>query len=160
MSIVSEILESLWNTSLNYKGMHVNIFGIPKFKNYKKQSVRVAFHRLQKENYISGNLNACSITKKGKYYLKNKSQIFKSFESPFTQEQPRNLICMFDVPENKKAGRDWLRFQLKKFNYIMIQKSVWVGPSPLPKEFLDYIKSIGLKDGIRTFKLAHGFSDK
>ena len=28
----------------------------------------------------------------------------------------------------------------KKFHYVMIQKSVWRGPSPLPKEFLDYIK--------------------
>mgnify|MGYP001586300395 CR=1 FL=1 len=24
----------------------------------------------------------------------------------------------------------------------MIQRSVWVGPSPLPKEFLEYLKSI------------------
>ena len=50
MSIVGEILENLWNTSLSYKGMRVNLFGIPKFKNYKNQSVRVAFHRLQKVN--------------------------------------------------------------------------------------------------------------
>ena len=64
---------------------------------------------------------------------------------------------MFDVPEPKKAEREWLRWHLKKFNYLMIQKSVWVGPSPLPKEFLDYIKSIGLKESLKTFKLAKGY---
>ena len=67
---------------------------------------------------------------------------------------------MFDIPEIKKVERNWLRWHLKKFNYIMIQKSVWVGPSPLPKEFLDYIKSIGLEDGIKIFKLARGFYNK
>ena len=53
---------------------------------------------------------------------------------------------MFDISESKRAEREWLRWHLKKFNYLMIQKSVWVGPSPIPKEFLDYIKSIGLKE--------------
>ena len=40
----------------------------------------------------------------------------------------------------------------------MIQRSVWVGPSPLPKEFMEYLKSIGLKDTIKTFKLEKGFT--
>ena len=67
---------------------------------------------------------------------------------------------MFDVPEPKKAEREWLRWHLKKFNYIMIQKSVWVGPSPLPKEFLDYIKEIDLKENLKTFKLTRGYNLK
>ncbi|OGI94256.1 hypothetical protein A3A03_03235 [Candidatus Nomurabacteria bacterium RIFCSPLOWO2_01_FULL_40_18] len=64
---------------------------------------------------------------------------------------------MFDIPETKKAEREWLRWHLKKFNYSMIQKSVWVGPSPLPKEFLDYIQFIKIKDGFKTFKLAKSY---
>ena len=46
----------------------------------------------------------------------------------------------------------------KEFNYSMIQKSVWVGPSLLPKEFLDYIEKIKIKDGLKTFKLAKGYN--
>lgn len=60
---------------------------------------------------------------------------------------------MFDIPEPKKAEREWFRFHLKKFNYEMIQRSVWVGPSPLPKEFLDYLKEIKLTEYVKTFKL-------
>ena len=160
MSIVRKILENLWNTSLSYKGVRVNLFGIPQFKNYKNESIRVAFHRLQKNKYILGTTSSCYLTNNGKNYLKKKLKTLKSFKSPFTKEQSKNLICMFDVPEKNKKERDWLRFHLKKFNYVMIQKSVWVGPSPLPKEFLDYIKYIGLKDNIKTFKLAHGFLNK
>ena len=36
--MVGEILEELWNTELNYKGVKVNIFGIPRFKKYSKRS--------------------------------------------------------------------------------------------------------------------------
>jgi DNA-binding transcriptional regulator PaaX len=65
---------------------------------------------------------------------------------------------MYDIPHEKKKERDWFRRHLKKFNYIMIQKSVWVGPSPLPKDFLDYVKSIGLLSQLKTFKLAKPYT--
>lgn len=61
---------------------------------------------------------------------------------------------MFDIPEEKKAEREWFRFHLKRFGFEMIQRSVWVGPAPLPKEFLVYLEEIDLKSCIKTFKLA------
>lgn len=67
---------------------------------------------------------------------------------------------MYDIPHEKKKERDWFRRQLKNFHYIMIQKSVWVGPSPLPKDFLDYVKLIGLKNKLKTFKLTKPYLDK
>ncbi len=39
----------------------------------------------------------------------------------------------------------------------MIQRSVWVGPSPLPKDFLDYLKEIKLGDNLKMFKLSKGY---
>ncbi len=80
-----------------------------------------------------------------------------TFESKFEKNAPKNLIVMYDIPHTKKKERDWFRRQLINFDYIMIQKSVWVGPSPLPKEFLDYIKIIGLEDKLKTFKLAKSY---
>jgi len=64
---------------------------------------------------------------------------------------------LYDIPEGMKKERDWFRRTLIKFSFIMIQRSVWVGPSPLPKEFLDYVKFIGLKDTIKMFKLQKGY---
>ncbi|MBK5215715.1 MAG: hypothetical protein JJE53_02830, partial [Candidatus Pacebacteria bacterium] len=40
---------------------------------------------------------------------------------------------------------------------IMIQKSVWVGPSPLPKDFLLYLKEIEIGDDFKIFKLAKSY---
>jgi hypothetical protein len=67
---------------------------------------------------------------------------------------------MFDVPESRKAEREWLRWHLREFQYVMIQKSVWVGPSPLPKKFRDHVKNIGLNNFIKTFKLAKPYQIK
>ena len=47
---------------------------------------------------------------------------------------------MFDVPETKKSRKRMAPLASQKFNYIMIQKSVWVGPSPSAKNFLNYVK--------------------
>lgn len=65
---------------------------------------------------------------------------------------------MYDIPHHQKRERDWFRRQLVNFDYIMIQKSVWVGPSPLPRNFLNYLKEIKIGDSFRTFKLAKPYN--
>ena len=81
-----------------------------------------------------------------------------TFASPFSKKDPKNLIVIYDIPENMKKERNWFRRQLVGFGYEMIQKSVWVGPSPLPKDFKTYIKMIGLMNKLKTFKLAKSHS--
>ena len=64
---------------------------------------------------------------------------------------------MFDIPESRQNERKWLRLHLKDFHYNMIQKSVWIGPSPLPQKFFNYLKEIKLDKCIKTFKLSKPF---
>ena len=100
--------------------------------------------RLKKENYICADGEYLRLLPKSKEYLKRRQDRLKVFSFEFKKDAPRNLLVMFDIPEEKKAEREWFRFHLKRFNFVMIQRSVWVGPSPLPKEFSDYEKKIGL----------------
>lgn len=115
--------------------MKVNAFGLPLLNGEQKRDRKKYFNR------------------KRKFY-------YSTFPSPFDKHSPKNLIVMYDVTEDKKKERDWFRRQLKKFDYIMIQRSVWVGPSPLPKEFLEYVRGIGLKSHLKTFKLAKAYKGK
>ncbi|HEV7424259.1 MAG TPA: CRISPR-associated endonuclease Cas2 [Candidatus Paceibacterota bacterium] len=117
-----------------YKGIKVNAFGLPVSGKHNQ-------HRIKQKN------------RKRNFY-------HKAFLSPFKKDSSKNLIVMYDVTEEKKKERDWFRRQLKNFDYIMIQRSVWVGPSPLPKEFLNYVKEVGLQDHLKTFKLAKAYSGK
>ncbi len=160
MSLVYEILKEINTTTIRYKGGRVNLFGIPKFKKYSQNSLSGNLSYIQKAGLVEKSDKGLILTLKGKKYIQKKIDSLKQFYFSFDKNAPKNLIVMFDIPETKKAEREWLRWHLKKFNYLMIQKSVWVGPSPLPKDFLDYIESIKIKDGFKTFKLAKGYDFK
>ena len=112
---------------LRYKGMSVNLFGLPDFNDSKNKK------NISKREYL------------------------RSFICDFKKDTPKNLLLIYDIPEKQKKERDWFRRQLKNFDFFMIQKSVWVGPSPLPVEFLDYLKRIGLQKEFKTFKLTKSY---
>ncbi len=124
-----------------YKGITVNAFGLPVSS--------------PDSNYLSKSDKSSKIEEKGKRYYQH-----HCFIHNYKNTAPRNLVVMYDIPTEKKKEREWFRRQLQKFNYIMIQKSVWVGPSPLPKDFLNYVKSIGLSNKIKTLKLAKPYLKK
>lgn len=155
MSIKEEILEILNTPKFYYKGIPMNAFFLPAFQKHNKESIRNSFYSLSKNRFIEKSNGNFVINKNGKDYLnknKYKKSQLKNFEK-IENSGTKNLLLLYDIPENKKGERDWFRRTLIKFGFIMIQRSVWVGPSPLPKEFLSYVKSIGLKDTIKTFKL-------
>lgn len=158
LSIEDKILKLLFEPVRRYKGIPVSALGLPAIFPYKKQSMNNAIYRLSKNGYISKDNDSILLLPRGRKYVENKKVRLMTFDSPFKEDSPRNLLVMFDITEDKKAEREWFRFQLRKFGYSMIQRSVWVGPSPLPKDFLDYVKSLKLKDCIKTFKLAKPYN--
>ena|SRR3989344_4874526 len=115
-----------------YKGMRVNALGLPVIDYGKEETQKLK--RRKRNLYLA------------------------SFLSSFKKDAPKNLMVMYDIPHNLKKERDWFRRHLVKFGYVMIQKSVWVGPSPLPKSFLDYLKEIKIGDSFKTFKLAKPYN--
>lgn len=117
---------------LKYKGVTVNAFGLPILISSKNNTI---------------------VNKPGRKYYQ-----YRYFIHNYKNTAPKDLIVMYDIPKNKKKERDWFRRHLQKFDYVMVQKSVWVGPSPLPKDFLNYVKSIGLSSRLRMLKLAEPYS--
>lgn len=113
-----------------YKGLVVNAFGIPVSGEKKKQAPT------SKRNY---SRHQC-------------------FISSFGNTAKKDLIVMYNIPDNQKSEREWLLRQLKKFDYIVLQDGVWVGPSPLPRDFLTYLKSIGILKQIKILKLVRPYS--
>ncbi|MCX6755429.1 MAG: hypothetical protein NT068_02725 [Candidatus Nomurabacteria bacterium] len=156
--IRGQIFEQLSKSQFKYKGVPVNFFGLPTFCSSKPRTlVSNELSRMKRLGLIEKNGEFLQITNKGKDYIKRRQERLSVFYFTFQKSAPKNLIVMFDIPEGKKAEREWFRFHLRRFDYIMVQRSVWVGPSPLPKDFLKYIEEINLKDCIKTFKLAKGY---
>ncbi len=158
VSIGDKILKLLFEPKYRYKGMPVSTLGLPAIFPYKKQSMNNTLYRLNRNGYISKDNDYILLSPNGRKYVENKKARLITFDSPYKKESPKNLLVMFDIPETKKAEREWFRFHLRMFDYEMIQRSVWVGPSPLPKDFLDYVKEIKLKECIKTFKLAKPYN--
>jgi len=159
VTLAHKILEELLKIEIRYKGgtkaSFQDLFGTI---SGNKKSFRSSVDRLYKKGFIVKDGGEWFIGKSGKEYLNSNN--LKSFESPFVKGAKKDLLIMFDVPEECRHYRNWLRKQLKEFGYVMVQQSVWAGPSPLPKEFKDYIKKLKLQKNIRTFKLARAFSTK
>lgn len=154
-SIGTRILSELLKPKFKYKGISVNILGLPSFqKDFAKASALNQLARLKRGGFIEKNGEFLRVTKKGREYIRRRQDSLSVFVSRFSASASKNLIVMYDIPEDKKAEREWFRFHLKKFGYAMIQKSVWVGPSPLPTDFLKYIEEIKLRSCVKTFKLA------
>lgn len=144
-----------------YKGIRTSLFGLPDFKYYKYQTLANKFYNLKKNGYVKEINGEYVITYKGEDFLNKKTKNFlKKFEPNKTKEDPKNLLILYDIPQEKTRERNWFRRELKKFHYIMIQKSVWVGPSPLPNDFINYLKEVGLEQEIQTFKLENGYNRK
>ena len=160
MTLIEKILKEITETSFSYKGVRVNILGIPKFKKHSAGSLRTTVSDMHKRGLIGPSDKGWLITPAGKQYIKRKADSLINFYFNYPKNSPKKLIVMFDIPETRKTEREWFRWHLKKFNYLMIQKSVWVGPSPLPKEFMDYIERIKLKSSVKTFKLARAYDFK
>ena len=122
------------------------------FKRYKKESIQVALSRLHKKGYVENSNSGWSITDKGKRRTKSVS-LLRYMVSPFTENSPHNMIISFDIPEQNRSARHWLRNQIKIFGYKMLQQSLWIGPSPLPSAFLKHLEDLNIRKNIKTFKI-------
>lgn len=155
VSIQDKILKLLLEPKYRYKGLPVSVLGLPAIFPYKRQSVHNAILKMKKEGFIiRDGADKIMVSSKGQTYIEKRLQRHPLFHSSFKKITPKDLLILFDIPEDRKAEREWLRSHLKFFGYDMVQKSIWLGPSPLPKPFLDYIKSIHLDNYIKTFRLA------
>lgn len=156
--ILEYLSENKSKQAVRHAGIRLGFLGLPDFKYYKYQTLANRCSFLKSRGYIKEVNGIYLITYKGEEFLNKKSRfIFKKFITKKTDKDPKDLLLLYDIPENKKAQRNWFRKELISFHFIMIQRSVWVGPSPLPIEFTQYLKSVGLKDTIKTFKLEKGF---
>ena len=157
MDIQNKLLELFESPTLKNKGVPVGVVRLPAFKKYKKNSVSTALTRLEDKQYIECVGSTFKLTENGKKNWKKRKVNLQVFKSSFPKDASKNLLLIFDIPEARKAEREWFRLHLRGFDYKMVQRSVWVGPSPLPKEFLDYLKFIKLSHCVKTFKLVKSY---
>lgn len=123
-----------------------------KFKKHKENNIRVTLSKLHSKGYIDRSKLGWYLTQKGKE--KNKEiYLFGYIPSPFKNKQNNNTIIAFDIPEKNKRTRNWLRNQIKIFGYSLLQKSLWIGPGPLPESFLKRLEDLNIRKNVKMFRI-------
>lgn len=111
---------------------------------------------LQRENLIVKNAGAFRITSRGRRKLQLLRER-KGRELPETayprEKASRVIIVAFDVPEKYRRKRSWLRTALKELGLRMVQKSLWIGKTKIPTQFLDDLRELKLVEYIEIFEV-------
>lgn len=108
-------------------------------KNINKDSLYKALRRLKKQGMIVKRGKGWLITKVGKEYVKEmkKRGVFWSPQGYPKEKSEDQFIFIFDIPEHLRAFRKRVRAALVLLGFSMLQKSVWIGNTKIPREFLE-----------------------
>lgn len=121
--------------------------------------IKKAVKQLQEMNYIK-------IDKNGKRVHLIDKGILELLRFKLQQSRPewdkKWRIIIFDVPENRRKERDFLRSRLRWLGFKELQKSVWAFPYDIKKEIEDLLTicDFGTKGDIRFLAVEKIESDK
>lgn len=136
---------------LSYKSIKIQRQVLFKLVQKKRNKNRAYFNntlnRLKSNGVVSLDRENVVFNKK----VLNSHFLYRNMSIKPTGET--KVLVLFDIPEKKRKIRNWLRLQLKLWNFQMIQQSAWLGDGPLPKEFLDHLKLLDIKECIKVFKI-------
>ena len=135
----------------SYTRVSRRLFGLDNYPKVSLHTLRTILSRLQREGLVtrSGGRNKSSwtITPKGKRLFKE----VEMYKIPPSDGVTRLII--YDIPERERKKRDLLRFHLTACNFKQLQKSVWFGYNPFPKDFIEFLDGLQMKNKIHIFSV-------
>lgn len=116
----------------------------------KKETIRVNLYRLKKLGLIvkEPKQKIWYLTDQGKEFVSYIENRFLTLKKPW---DGKLRIVIFDIPEKKKRWREWLREELLLLQYQQLQKSVYVGKTPLPESLYKEIKKLEIGKYVFVF---------
>lgn len=122
----------------------------------EKEMWRNNFYQLKRRGYIKATTNkdgVCNykLTEKGRLkIIKAKIKLLHFRQRRNKKWDKKWRILIFDIPEERRGFRDIFRVQLKLLGFKQLQKSVWICPFEMEKEFQKLIERYKLKKNIVT----------
>ncbi|MDP2950940.1 MAG: hypothetical protein Q8N55_01000 [bacterium] len=89
-----------------------------------------------------------SLTQQGKAMVDFIVERYQELNQPW---DGKFRIIIFDIPEKKKAWRAELRKELNLMQYVLLQRSVYVGKYPLAASFLEELNEAGISKNVFIF---------
>lgn len=124
------------------------------FSAYSRGTVSVTLSRLKKQGLVAkigANKKAVwLVTKRGKTHFVSQKQQSMLVLPP---KDGQIRLVVFDIPEAERKQRSWLRARLLMYDYAPLQKSVWIGTRPLPRELRQELRERGLTSYVHVVGL-------
>ena len=142
LDAAEEIRDPFRLMSSSYKSMYG---WVP--RRYKRHNFNQLISRSLKAQLIE------KVEKNGEVYMRVTTGGKKTIQRDFPMLSLQNKswdrkwrIVMFDVEEINKQVRERLRVKLKELGFGMLQKSVFISPHDILKDFLEFSESSGISD--------------
>ena len=167
MTLTEEILTILTSYSRGYHLMRMKMHGtdlralpsaLKKLPVASTNTLRVTLSRLKRAGLIENKDGIWKITQKGKTYMPRKIGLLPAHSNARSRSDLRgsskskNMIIAFDIPEMHRRKRNWLRIELANLGFEIMQKSIWFGPAPIPKEFVHSLQELNLLPHVKFFE--------
>ncbi len=124
----------------------------------QKRKLYKLIHRLKQDGLVkkreSGKNGTLLITTKGKKLLASINKEYNLSPGKYVGIESEDLkIIAFDIPEEYRRKRGWLRGTLRNLGFTMLQKSLWIGNYTVPEEFLNDLQSKELIQYVHIFSV-------
>ena len=151
MSLPIHILDIL----MYYSGGYRSLYKKTRRDNaVSDNTLHVTLSRIKEIGLVSNCEGMWSITLRGRAYLAKtqKKETLPAHTVKQLTPKQNSMIIIFDIPETQKRKRELLRVELSNLGFAMLQKSVWFGPAPIPKEFIRSLDHTKLLRYVKFFK--------
>lgn len=128
------------------------LLGLPTGYEFSKQTLSTTLNRLKSQGLVKNSggrrYRTWLATEKGKSKIK-----FYGYHIKPAKPDGIPRLVMYDIPESERKRRDWLRTELVACEYQPLQRSVWLGYSPLPEEFILSLQNLNLKNKVHIVSI-------
>lgn len=147
----SEASNSLFPKKFEHRHVMHMLLELDTRRKTTSATVSSILSRLRRQGLVERNGSTRSaawrITHKGKKWHQERFQ-----KDVLPKPDGITRLVIFDIPESERGKRTAIRTQLVGCNFRQLQKSVWIGTSPLGEDF------VALLDELRLGKKVHIFS--
>lgn len=149
---VSEEVLTFFQEWESYGEFAQRMYGLPyRQKELSKKQIYESVRRIKKQGWLEQK----KINDQIFYRLSKEGRIKKLLtminHRPFKKAK-MSTIVIFDIPEEKRTFRNFLRRLLIQMEFTMVQKSVFIAVYVLPKEFYDLLNEMKLLPYVRIIE--------
>ncbi len=119
-------------------------------KYYKDESYRKMYthiYQLEKRGYLE------KYKLKDFEYLKNSPKAEALLATARRHKDGKWKMIIFEIPEEQRSIRDFLRVKLKQLGFKKWQNSIWITPYEIPHEVVSELKTLSEKMFIRLITI-------